>query len=580
MRSKISGLVILGCVLALAACSGSNSWWNSDDWYAAKPANAAVHNEVQQNTADTASEQWMSGDGNWGNNDAPAWYKRAVQHFPNQGEGDTAAPQKSKRMKDSASARAPEPRFDGAYPNLASVPLQPPADLPSADSVDQKRMELEYDRKQAQQVMQSEWGRLSSARDEAKGTSGLDIPSINPPAREPVNLWPDSQPLVPPTDTAFSAPVAPVISAELPWLDQPKQNPQPALGWAAPTAAPSFDNGLPPLTPPVDGNAAMPDMSQKPMLSWTAPGLPADAPKPPVLMPELAPASPPPAIPMPIQQQAWQAPVMPAPQPMMADPMGLPPLVPPSNNMMGYGYPRPPLPTANMPPQQAPRYNPAAVRDPISPTMEKFRQHMQQSAPYTSGTNFAPYGNTQDNNYYYYNQSWQTYGSPNAQKVLSAKALVVTPVPVTADAPVIDSVMSSNYAASANPYARSVSTGVESSKPVASIYFRDESAALGAKERQVLAKLADWQQSQGGVLKIVGHASQRTRDMRTIRQKMVNYKLSLDRAEAVARHLRHLGVAENSIVVDARGDNDKVYAETMPNGEAWNRRTEIFWQAN
>jgi flagellar motor protein MotB len=60
------------------------------------------------------------------------------------------------------------------------------------------------------------------------------------------------------------------------------------------------------------------------------------------------------------------------------------------------------------------------------------------------------------------------------------------------------------------------------------------------------------------------------------RHKSVNYRMSVDRAGAVARELTDLGVPSEMIVVTAMADEDPVYYEVMPSGEAGNRRAEIY----
>ena len=81
---------------------------------------------------------------------------------------------------------------------------------------------------------------------------------------------------------------------------------------------------------------------------------------------------------------------------------------------------------------------------------------------------------------------------------------------------------------------------------------------------------------QGRILYVVGHASQRTGDMDYAKHKLVNFNVSLDRANKVAGELRRLGVASAKIVVEAKGDSEPLYFEFMPDGEAKNRRVEVF----
>ena len=75
---------------------------------------------------------------------------------------------------------------------------------------------------------------------------------------------------------------------------------------------------------------------------------------------------------------------------------------------------------------------------------------------------------------------------------------------------------------------------------------------------------------------VIGHASQRTRDMDTDRHNRVNQKISQDRADAVTRQLIRLGISAGDIGVSAISDSRPLYYEFMPSGEAGNRRTEIY----
>ena len=111
---------------------------------------------------------------------------------------------------------------------------------------------------------------------------------------------------------------------------------------------------------------------------------------------------------------------------------------------------------------------------------------------------------------------------------------------------------------------------------IATIQFADGSASLDAEARQILGQVAKLQGETGGKLRIVGHASMRTKPMDPDRHAMVNEGVSIARANAVASQLARIGVKREIIVVHARGDAEPVYYEVMETGEAGNRRTEIF----
>ena len=111
---------------------------------------------------------------------------------------------------------------------------------------------------------------------------------------------------------------------------------------------------------------------------------------------------------------------------------------------------------------------------------------------------------------------------------------------------------------------------------VATILFKNGSAQLTARDVSILREVRAIQQSRGGVLRVVGHASSRTRDMDPINHKMVNFQVSADRADVVAKALIKLGAAPAQVAVNAVSDTRPLYYEVMPSGEAGNRRAEIF----
>lgn len=116
----------------------------------------------------------------------------------------------------------------------------------------------------------------------------------------------------------------------------------------------------------------------------------------------------------------------------------------------------------------------------------------------------------------------------------------------------------------------------EGAVKVATILFPNGSARLSARDRRILANIHKLHQERGGTLRVIGHASSRTRNSDPVRHKMVNFKVSIDRADVVARELMRLGIKRDQITVDAVSDLQPVYFEFMPSGEAGNRRTEIY----
>ena len=112
--------------------------------------------------------------------------------------------------------------------------------------------------------------------------------------------------------------------------------------------------------------------------------------------------------------------------------------------------------------------------------------------------------------------------------------------------------------------------------PARTIYFAHGSTSLPAKGRELLREVAAWQREKGGAIRVVGHSSSRTGDMDPVRHKLTNFKVSLDRANAVAQELIRLGVPPDKLIVSAKSDAAPIYFEIMPLGEAGNRRVEIF----
>jgi outer membrane protein OmpA-like peptidoglycan-associated protein len=111
---------------------------------------------------------------------------------------------------------------------------------------------------------------------------------------------------------------------------------------------------------------------------------------------------------------------------------------------------------------------------------------------------------------------------------------------------------------------------------VATILFNNGSAGLDENDRRILADVAKLQRQNNGVVRVIGHASQRTRNMDPVVHKQANFQVSVDRANQVATELKKMGISSDMILTAAVGDNHPLYLEVMPSGEAGNRRTEIY----
>ncbi len=111
---------------------------------------------------------------------------------------------------------------------------------------------------------------------------------------------------------------------------------------------------------------------------------------------------------------------------------------------------------------------------------------------------------------------------------------------------------------------------------VATILFDNGSSKLKARDKRILSAVVRLQRQNGGRVRIVGHASARTRNLSPVIHKMTNFKISVDRADMVAGELMRLGVNQKDILIAAVSDIEPLYYEFMPSGEAGNRRTEVY----
>ncbi|MAF96828.1 MAG: hypothetical protein CMM60_13910 [Rhodospirillaceae bacterium] len=111
---------------------------------------------------------------------------------------------------------------------------------------------------------------------------------------------------------------------------------------------------------------------------------------------------------------------------------------------------------------------------------------------------------------------------------------------------------------------------------VATILFDNGSSKLKAHDKRILRAITRLQRKNGGKLRIVGHASTRTRNLAPVKHKMANFQVSAARANRVASELVRMGVKKEDIQTAAVSDAEPIYYEFMPSGEAGNRRTEVY----
>jgi outer membrane protein OmpA-like peptidoglycan-associated protein len=131
-----------------------------------------------------------------------------------------------------------------------------------------------------------------------------------------------------------------------------------------------------------------------------------------------------------------------------------------------------------------------------------------------------------------------------------------------------------------NSPAPSVYANASGVPPAAVILFPGDGTRLDAEGRQqVRSAVAEFQRLGGtGFIKVIGHSSSRTANMPVEKHLVAIFEKSQQRANAVAAEIIHEGVPASRVLVEAVGDSQPIYYESMPQGEAGNRRAEIFIQ--
>jgi outer membrane protein OmpA-like peptidoglycan-associated protein len=161
-----------------------------------------------------------------------------------------------------------------------------------------------------------------------------------------------------------------------------------------------------------------------------------------------------------------------------------------------------------------------------------------------------------------------------------ASAMTAAAVPARGAGTGSDAAVDTNMAAvSGAPAAIAAMNGGVA--PTAVIYFPGDGTNLSASARaEVRAAVAAFKANGGqGAIRVVGHASSRTGNMPVEKHLETIFDKSQARANAVAQELIHDGVPASRVLVDAVGDSQPIYYESMPQGEEGNRRAEIFVQS-
>lgn len=111
---------------------------------------------------------------------------------------------------------------------------------------------------------------------------------------------------------------------------------------------------------------------------------------------------------------------------------------------------------------------------------------------------------------------------------------------------------------------------------ISTVTFQTGSSRLTAADRRALDDVIKLREQYNGAVRVIGHASSRTQDLHPLRHKLVNFRISLNRANAVAAALMARGFPADRLFVGAVSDNEPLYYEVMPAGESGNQRAEIY----
>ncbi|MEK9684975.1 MAG: OmpA family protein [Rhodospirillaceae bacterium] len=114
--------------------------------------------------------------------------------------------------------------------------------------------------------------------------------------------------------------------------------------------------------------------------------------------------------------------------------------------------------------------------------------------------------------------------------------------------------------------------------PIAIVYFGNNSSSLNAESKDRIRRAySKYIKGKDGTVHVIGHASSRTPNVERSRHQIANFRVSNNRAVAVAKELLRLGVKSEKLLVSAVSDQRPAFLEVMPAGEAANRRAEIYF---
>lgn len=108
------------------------------------------------------------------------------------------------------------------------------------------------------------------------------------------------------------------------------------------------------------------------------------------------------------------------------------------------------------------------------------------------------------------------------------------------------------------------------------INFTSGSSVLSVKDKRKIKKIINLAKKKKAIVKIVGHASTRTKDMPALEHKLANFNVSDMRAQSVAREFIQNKFPASNLITEAVSDSRPLFHESMPAGTYGNQRTEIY----
>jgi len=228
-----------------------------------------------------------------------------------------------------------------------------------------------------------------------------------------------------------------------------------------------------------------------------------------------------------------------------------PPAAPASDDQLGFQ------------PSKAPPLDPSVAHFVAPDVLNQYQQTTTDSSTTTAPTLTPPAPPKADPA-----QTSSSLDTPISSHVRSASANAP-------DTHVVADATQPSYSGMVSPAAY---TPGQQTQPAAVVFFPRDEAVLGAKAKaQILSAAQSFQSRPGtGFIRVVGHSSSRTADMPMARHLAVVFEHSQDFATAVAHELIRDGIPADKVLIEAVGDSEPVYYESMPQGEAGNRRAEIF----